>query len=250
MSVHQLPETLLHRLRHHASTRPDALAFSWLNDAGAQTETLTYVQLARRVDAIAAHLREVTRPGDRALLLYGPGLEFVSAFLGCLAASVIAVPAYPPRNKRHHARLDASVHDAEPQVVLVGDVGSAKVDEWLGTLPLALTRIDTITVVPADAIPGSGVLPEGSDLALLQYTSGSTSTPKGVMVTHANIVHNSECLRKSFHLGPHSVGVCWLPSFHDMGLIDGVLQPLYTGFPAHLMAPSTFIQRPATWLEA
>lgn len=250
MSVHQKPETLLHRLREHASRRPDALAFSWLNDAGAQTETLTYVQLARRVDAIAAHLREATRLGDRALLLYGPGLEFVSAFLGCLAAGVIAVPAYPPRNRRHHARLDAIVHDAEPQVVLVGDVGSAKVDEWLSTLLLTLRRIDTIDVVAADAIPGSGVLPVGSDLALLQYTSGSTSTPKGVMVTHANIVHNSECLRTSFHLGPHSVGVCWLPSFHDMGLIDGVLQPLYTGFPAHLMAPSTFIQRPATWLEA
>ena len=250
MSVQQTPETLLHRLRDHASHRPDALAFSWLNDAGAQTETLTYVQLARRVDAIAAHLREVTSPGDRALLLYGPGLEFVSAFVGCLAAGVIAVPAYPPRNRRHHARLDAIVHDAEPQVVLVGDVGSAKVDEWLGTLPLTLRRIDTIDIVPADAIPGSGVLPVGSDLALLQYTSGSTSTPKGVMVTHANIVHNSECIRTSVHTGAHSVGVCWLPSFHDMGLIDGVLQPLYTGFPAHLMAPSTFIQRPATWLEA
>lgn len=202
------------------------------------------------MDAIAAHLREATTPGDRAVLLYGPGLEFVSAFLGCLAAGIIAVPAYPPRNRRHHPRLDAIVHDAEPQIVLVGDVGSAKVEEWMGGLPFSLRRIDTCDIVAADAIPGSGVLPQAGDLALLQYTSGSTSTPKGVMVTHANIVHNEECLRKAFHLGAHSVGVCWLPSFHDMGLIDGVLQPLYTGFPAYLMAPSTFIQRPATWLEA
>lgn len=250
MNVHKSPSTLLHRLREHAFSRPDAQAFAWLSDAGTLTESLTYEQLARRVDAIAAHLREATTPGDRAVLLYGPGLEFVSAFLGCLAAGVIAVPAYPPRNRRHHPRLDAIVHDAEPEVVLVGDVGSAKVDEWLTALPFALRRIDTCDVVAADAIPGSGVLPEPGDLALLQYTSGSTSTPKGVMVTHANIVHNEKCLRKAFHLGTHSVGVCWLPSFHDMGLIDGVLQPLYTGFPAYLMAPSTFIQRPATWLEA
>ncbi len=117
MTGHKAPPTLLHRLREHAATRPDAQAFAWLNDAGSPTETLTYEQLARRVDSIAAHLREATTPGDRAVLLYGPGLEFVSAFLGCLAAGVIAVPAYPPRNRRHHPRLDAIVHDAEPQVV-------------------------------------------------------------------------------------------------------------------------------------
>jgi amino acid adenylation domain-containing protein len=250
MSGITTPPTILHRLRDHASQRPDALALSWLNEAGARTEQLTYAQLARRVDATAAGLRSATRPGDRAILLYGPGLEFVTAFLGCLAAGVVAVPAYPPRNRRHHPRLDAIVHDAAPHVVLVGDVGSAKVDEWLARLPTALRRIDTAEIPSGDSAFGGGLLPAGADLALLQYTSGSTSTPKGVMVTHANIVHNSECLRKAFQLGAHSVGVCWLPSFHDMGLIDGVLQPLYTGFPAHLMAPSTFIQRPATWLEA
>jgi len=247
----QPPETLLHRLCDHVSRRPDAPAYAWLVDAGAPKQVWSNADLATRVATLSAHLRTVARPGDRAVLLYGPGLEFIAAFLACLAAGVVAVPAYPPRNRRHHPRLDAIVLDADPALVLVGDVGAAKVGEWLDALPgpARPMRIDTSDIV-TDSAAGLVVHCGPDDLALLQYTSGSTATPKGVMVTHANIVHNSECLRRAFHLGSHSVGVSWLPSFHDMGLIDGVLQPLYTGFPAYLMAPSTFIQRPATWLEA
>ena len=250
MDEHERPPTLLHALERHAGDRPDALACAWLNDVGASVASLTYGQLWRRIGVLAGELRSRASAGDRVVLLYGPGLEFVSAFLACLAAGVVAVPAYPPRNRRHHARLDAIVHDAQPALVLVGDVGVSRVDEWLAGLTVAPRRLDTGTVV-SEGVDGPDLrLPDPAGLALLQYTSGSTATPKGVMVTHANIAHNSECLRRAFHLGAHSVGVCWLPSFHDMGLIDGVLQPLYTGFPVHLMAPSTFIQRPVTWLEA
>ena len=243
------PPTLLDAIGEHAARAPHATAFTWLSDRGA-TETLTYGELTRRAQLVAARLRQSTKPGDRALLLFGPGLDFVWGFLGCLWAGVVAVPAYPPRNKKHHPRLDAILRDAEPRVLLVGQTGASKLDEWLADAP-AIERIDTSTIdLTSHEQPDAIHLPRPGDLALLQYTSGSTSTPKGVTVTHANLAHNSEALRQAFHLGAHSVSVSWLPSFHDMGLVDGVLQPLYTGFPAYLMAPSSFIQRPATWLEA
>jgi amino acid adenylation domain-containing protein len=250
MSAHQKPETLIHALVARSQATPDASAFSWISDGQELVERLTYGELAAQAAAIAAQLRSCTTAGDRVLLLFGPGLEFVTAFLACLSAGVIAVPAYPPRNRRHHARLNAIVEDARPKVVLVGNVGASKVDEWMAELPFPITRVTVRPDVLGATVRDSIRLPRPSDLALLQYTSGSTSTPKGVMVTHGNIAHNSESLRRAFHLGAHSVSVCWLPSFHDMGLIDGVVQPLYSGFPGYLMAPSTFIQRPATWLEA
>ena len=199
---------------------------------------------------MAERLRQSTAPGDRVLLLFGPGLDFVWGFLGCLWAGVVAVPAYPPRNKKHHPRLDAILRDAEPRCLLVGQTGASKLDEWLSSAP-PIERIDTASIdFSLNELRPAISAPRPADLALLQYTSGSTSAPKGVMVTHANLAHNSEAVRQASHLGAHSVSVSWLPSFHDMGLVDGVLQPLYTGFPAYLMAPSTFIQRPATWLEA
>jgi acyl-CoA synthetase (AMP-forming)/AMP-acid ligase II len=206
MDEHERPPTLLHALERHAGDRPDALACAWLNDVGASVASLTYGQLWRRIGVLAGELRSRASAGDRVVLLYGPGLEFVSAFLACLAAGVVAVPAYPPRNRRHHARLDAIVHDAQPALVLVGDVGVSRVDEWLAGLTVAPRRLDTGTVV-SEGVDGPDLrLPDPAGLALLQYTSGSTATPKGVMVTHANIAHNSECLRRAFHLGAHSVG--------------------------------------------
>ncbi len=244
------PRTLVHALVRSVEHTPDARAFTWLAENSDAYDELTYAQLAARAGVIAARLRQSAQPGDRALLLYGPGLEFVAAFLGCLCAGVVAVPAYPPRNKRHHPRLDAIVRVAEPRCLLTDRFSGSKLDEWFVRLPSLIECIDTSRIETVSDAVLNDALPRPEDLALLQYTSGSTSTPKGVMVTHGNIARNSDALRRAFRLSASSVSVCWLPSFHDMGLIDGVVQPLFTGFPGYLMAPSTFIQRPATWLEA
>ncbi len=124
------PPTLLDAIGEHAARAPHATAFTWLSDRGA-ADTLSYGELTRRAQLVAARLRQSTTPGDRALLLFGPGLDFVWGFLGCLWAGVVAVPAYPPRNKKHHPRLDAILRDAEPRVLLVGQTGASKLDEWL-----------------------------------------------------------------------------------------------------------------------
>ncbi len=185
------------------------------------------------------------------LLLYPPGLEFVEAFFGCLYAGCVAVPAYPPKANRSFGRLRAIVHDARPAAVLsveamLGDIrgrleeeGACGVRLWLASDALADGEGDWRR-------PEVG--PE--TLAFLQYTSGSTGDPKGVMVSHGNLLHNSKCLKRVFALDEQAVAVTWLPSFHDMGLICGVLQPVYSGFRNYMFAPAAFLQQPANWLAA
>ncbi len=237
-----------------ADERPDKKAFGYLLDGEGAELQLLYAELARSARSIGAALREQGVQGQRVLLLYPPGLEFISAFLGCLYGGAIAVPAYPPdpmRLARSLPRLQAIAADAQTDWVLttglIHGMAGALFDiapdfgkmHWLAT--------DTLADMSA-----AWRRPEvGPDrLALLQYTSGSTGTPKGVMLSHGHLLHNSKCIQAGFAHSEQSSGVTWLPLYHDMGLIGGVLQPLFAGGPCTLLSPLDFLRRPLRWLQA
>jgi acyl-CoA synthetase (AMP-forming)/AMP-acid ligase II len=216
-------------------------------------QELTFRELDRRIRALAARLQVLDAAGERALLLFESDLDFVVAFLGCLYAGVIAVPAYPPRSNSHHLqRLQALVADAQATVVLATPAIAGRVKEHVDKLSvLASARWVTMNEAE-DALADAWRMPDlrGDALAFLQYTSGSLGTPKGVMVSHGNLVHNSAQIATAFQHSERTVYVGWLPLFHDMGLIGNVLQSLFLGGRCVSMTPTAFIQKPARWLRA
>ncbi|MCG5262391.1 amino acid adenylation domain-containing protein [Cupriavidus gilardii] len=249
-------ETLLDYLIHHATSRADATALTVLDEDHPEGTPYRYRELLARAAAYATRLREVAQPGERAMIVLDTGIDYVGAFLGCLLARVIAVPAFPPESLRpqHLARLNAIAADARPSVVLVDD-GLA--GAWASGRSDGLQGVVSVSSVqqslPEPSIEeikawASAVSPDA--VAFLQYTSGSTATPKGVMVTHANIVANEAAIASRFSTTADDVMVSWLPLYHDMGLIGGLLHPLYGGMPLVLMSPTYFLQRPRRWLEA
>lgn len=245
--------TLVELLRLRAADAPDRMVFRFLPGENKAELGITYAELDRRSRALAARIAEVAQPGDRALLLIPAGLDYVAAYFGCLYAGVIAVPAYPPNPRRPDGRVPAIAADCEPAVALTTSALLARLESWRGD-DARLARLAWIPVDDArggdagHALPG----PAPDDLAMLQYTSGSTAAPKGVMLSHRNLLENLRLIRSAFHVahGPDDVGVFWLPPFHDMGLIGGILQPVYVGRGAVLMPSATFLQRPLSWLEA
>ena len=242
-------------LRARVADRPDRVAFTFLADGELEGAHLTYGELDRRAAALAASLAESVPPGERALLLYPPGLDFIVAFFGCLYAGVVAVPAYPPRpNDRSQSRLRAIARDAEPRAALTTESILAGAVEPRGLLAVA-PELAGLRWIPTDGTgsaepPVRLAEPDPESLAFLQYTSGSTADPKGVMVTYANLLHNERMIAAAFGMDEESVVVGWLPLYHDMGLIGNVLQPLYSGGRCVLMSPVAFLQRPLRWLEA
>jgi acyl-CoA synthetase (AMP-forming)/AMP-acid ligase II/7-keto-8-aminopelargonate synthetase-like enzyme/acyl carrier protein len=243
--------TFIDVLQHRALTQPQQVAFTFLEDGETESEQMTYAELASRARQIASCLQlHGIRFGDRALLLYPSGLDFIAAFFGCLCAGVIAVPTYTPQSKRHLPRLQAIASDSKASIVLTADQILAernrKFDypQELMILPWVATNIDQWQEIHNTAKVHS------ESLALLQYTSGSTSEPKGVMVTHGNILHNQQLIEKAFEHSAQTVFVGWLPLFHDMGLIGNVLQPIYLGIHSVLMPPVAFLQSPVRWLKA
>ena len=246
------PQTIVDVLRRHVAQRGDQTVYTFLADGQSEQDSWTFAEVDRRARAIAAHLQDQGMTGQRALLLFHPGLEFIAAFLGCLYAGTVAVPAYPPASKRHWPRLRSIVEDAQPHWALTASPElskirrvSDKLDEladlqWLATDSLDLDRAAAWQPPAID----------GDSLAFLQYTSGSTSTPKGVMVSHGNLLHNEEVIRRGFGLDASAVIVGWLPLYHDMGLIGNLLQPLYLGARLVFMGPVAFLQQPIRWLQA
>ncbi|HEY2294285.1 MAG TPA: beta-ketoacyl synthase N-terminal-like domain-containing protein, partial [Thermoanaerobaculia bacterium] len=241
--------SLIDRLASRAAEQREALAFTF-EPGDDETARLSYGDLDRGARAVAAALREIAQPGDTALLLYPQSLDFLVAFCGCLYAGVIAVPMFPPKLSRADARLRAVVKDSLARAVLTDRETFARRERHLETHPelAALRWLDTT----AAAEPGDLALhrPAPDDLAFLQYTSGSTGTPRGVMVSHGNLLANIEDLDRGFAHEPVSALVSWLPFYHDMGLIYGLLTPLYKGFPCHLMAPAFVLQSPLLWLSS
>ncbi|HEX8773698.1 MAG TPA: amino acid adenylation domain-containing protein, partial [Pyrinomonadaceae bacterium] len=248
------PTTLVELLRLRATQQSERTAYSFLADGETQEERqLSYGELDSRARAIAALLASSVATGQRVLLLYGPGLDYVAAFFGCLYAGAVAVPAYPPRLNRNLHRLQAIVSDAGATAVLTSTPVLSRLEPVLPQLPdLARLRwLDTFELErsASEAWREPPALTE-QHLAMLQYTSGSTGTPKGVMLSHRNLLYNSRLMRTAFEYDAQSRCVSWLPMYHDMGLIGGLLQPLYGGYPCALMSPASFLQRPTRWLEA
>ena len=239
-------------LRRRAQEEPGQRLFTYLEDGENETASLTAVQLDLKSRTLAAYLQERGLSGQQILVAYPPGLDFIVGFFGCLYARAIAVPAPPPRRNRHDARLDAIAQDAGVAAILTkGEIA----DEFerrvhctgvLNSLPW-LTTDRPLAASPDDWQPPQ-LAPQ--DLAYLQYTSGSTGVPNGVMVSHDNVIQNSKNIQPLCTISSEACAVTWLPSFHDMGLMDGILQPLYTGFCCYLMAPQAFIERPVRWLQA
>ncbi|MDH6098907.1 fatty acyl-AMP ligase [Anabaenopsis sp. FSS-46] len=245
-------ETIISHLDTRAKYTPNQLAYIWLKDGKNQEIQIDYKTLQQQSKAIALTLQSFCQEGDRALLLYPQGLEFITAFLGCLYAGVVAVPAYPPRRNQKKSRLLAIIEDSQPQIILTTSSVLENIQSKLETfLNLSVTKL-----LATDNLSKNKDLEfrlpniSGDTLAFLQYTSGSTGSPKGVMICHDNIAHNSVYIQKAFQLTEKSVSVTWLPSFHDMGLIDGIIQPLYTGFLGIVMSPESFLKNPILWLKA
>ena len=241
--------TIIDRLRHHAKAIPEVAAYTFLRDEGA-ADSLTFEQLERRARGLARILLAHAKPGDRALLLYPSGLEFITAFVACLYAGIIAVPATTPRKNRSVERLKGIFSDATPRLILTtSDIVLTVTRAFPKTPGSACIATDIVTDKPVgehDDLPA----PAPDSIAFLQYTSGSTGTPKGVMVTHENLAANALTLQEGLGLSGESVNVGWLPLFHDMGLIGNVLTALYVGFPCVLMLPGAFLQKPLRWLQA
>src|SRR6185369_6204293 len=237
--------SLVALLRHRAEESPDR-GYTWLAQGEETAARLTFADLDRRARGIAAALAGAVPPGERALLLYPPGLEFLAAFFGCLYAGVIAVPAYPPRSRRADPRLRSIALDCRPRAVLTTAALLGRADQ-IPELAAALWLDTEALDGDAQGVERSGRFEE---TAFLQYTSGSTGDPKGVVVTHDNLMHNLERIRIAFGQTPESVVVGWLPLFHDMGLIGNVLQPCYVGCECVLMSPAAFLQKPSRWLTA
>ncbi len=246
------PSTLVELLRWRAARQPDQLAWTFLTDGDKEESRLTYLQLDRQAASIAGRLRAHKAEGQRVLILCPPGKSFISAFFGCLYAGAIAVPAYPPRLNHNLARMQSIVSDAQPSLVLTSSdllkrlQTSFAVDEHLRQL----MWLDADVLGEHESPDAHIHRAQNSDLAFLQYTSGSTGTPKGVMLSHENLLHNAGLVYQACSHTSSDRYFSWLPTFHDMGFMAGVLQPLYAGIPAILMSPAAFLQRPASWLQA
>jgi acyl-CoA synthetase (AMP-forming)/AMP-acid ligase II len=238
----------------HASDTPDRPALRFLSDATGEGDVLTYGDLDRRARAVAAALHDAGAAGERVLLAYPPGIHFIVAFIGTLYAGAAAVPIqalYPGRLDRASSHLGGIVQDAAPAAVLTLH-SLTEAFAGFGQRFAGWNRVRVIVTDTLPDAPSAWRLPpiDETTTALVQYTSGSTSAPRGVIVTHGNLLHNAESLRLAMRLDPDVRGVVWLPPHHDMGLIGGILEPLYVGFQMNLMSPLTLLQRPLRWLQA
>jgi amino acid adenylation domain-containing protein len=233
-------------LRRRAAESPAEPAYTFLHDGLDDAHTVTFQELYDSVCALAAHLAEL--PGSaRALLLYPHGLEFIRAFWACLLAGVVPVPCYPPRNARSADRLLAIAQDAQAAVVLTDQAVLHRAGDGLAVIAPCLATDETTGGAPAAFTPAA-VRP--SDPAFLQYTSGSTGAPKGVVVSHDNLYRNQELIQGAFGQDSGSTIVSWLPFYHDMGLIGNVLHSVYVGAHAVFLSPLELLRRPMSWLEA
>ncbi len=254
-SVANLGETLVDILQGRAERQSGEKAYTFLLDGERDEISLSYGELDLRAGAIAEFLIGLGLRGERALLIYPPGLDFIAGFFGCLYAGLIAVPAYPPeaaRLNRTVKRLEAIVADAEAKVALTTRSVLSSLEAILAQAPM----LGSMRWLATDELEGGHVDHSmkidlsGDALAFLQYTSGSTGKPKGVMLTHSNLTHNAAAVRAFCEHCDEDKYVSWLPAFHDMGFMSGVLQPLYSGVPTVLLSPAAFLQRPFRWLDA
>ena len=241
--------SLVTLLATRAQTQPHDRAYVFLSDRGEEEAVLTFLELYEAAQSLAAQLTKIARRGDRALLVFPPGLEFLVAFFGCLIAGVIAVPMMMPRRQSARDSSAAIMANCEPVIALTSAAFATRKDlrERFSNQKLQWIPVDLTPAGPrAAGLPE----PDSQDIAFLQYTSGSTSDPKGVAVSHGNLLANLEMIRLSLGNTRQSTYVNWVPLYHDMGMILNALEALYVGALCVLMAPNAFMQRPLGWLRA
>ncbi len=250
-SPYQIFPTLIDIVQWRGKNQSEDIAYNFLAD-GEEEQILTYFNLDRKAKEIGGFLQSIGAKGDRVLLFFNPGLDYITAFFGCLYAGMVAVPSYPPKVNREAQRVDTIIKDAGASIVLTTDFFLSKLDRLLEKKP-SLKELQWINVhhITPDYIhkweyPDS----KREDVCYLQYTSGSTADPKGVMVSHGNLMHNLDIICQHFENTKETRAVVWLPPYHDMGLIGGIMEPVYVGFPVDLMSPFTFLEKPLLWLKA
>lgn len=248
----QACSSMVEVLVRRSVVHPERRFCTFVNEHGQEDRSLSYGELDRHARIVAARLSRSVAPGDRALLLFPPGLDFIIGFFGCLYAGVVAVPfALPGRRQSPHNILRVMA-DCQVRIVLTDRRTAQAIGQFLGSGPapfdVQLLAVDDgaelVDPVPEVALPDPGAL------ALLQYTSGSTTAPRGVMVSHGNLMANERMIREGFKHTSESTFVGWVPHYHDQGLIGNILQPLYIGAFAAFMSPVTFLKRPISWLQA
>ncbi len=254
-TVHTL-RTLVDLLTQRAAKYGENLAFTFSRDGDEnETSQVTYRELDRRARQIAADLQSQGAVGERVLVLCPPGLDFLASFFGCLYAGAIAIPVHPPMREHLLPRVESIIADVQPGYALTTSEIEPKIKPAIDGLPGGQALRWTITDSDDTGSEASWVPPQidGDSIAMLQYTSGSTSAPKGVVLTHGNLVHNLLTIAEAWGANPdmpHVTGVFWLPPYHDMGLIGGLLETIYVAGHSVLMPPTAFIKRPMRWLEA
>jgi acyl-CoA synthetase (AMP-forming)/AMP-acid ligase II len=241
--------SLVALLAERAQSEPDERAYILLSNRGAEEAVITFRELHDAARGLAGRLTRIARPGDRALLVFQPGLEFMIAFFGCLIARVIAVPMMMPRRQSGRDSSAAITANCDPVIALTNSAFAIRED---AKARFSHEGMQWLSVDLAKPGPGAFDLPhpDPQDIAFLQYTSGSTSEPKGVAVSHANLLANLEMIRVSLGTTKQSTYVNWVPLYHDMGLILNALEAFYVGALCVLMAPNAFMQRPLAWLRA
>ena len=242
--------TILHAIRENVERSPDVRALVH-EPSEQQSYELTFAELWKRVNGVATQLRLISNEGDRVVLLYPSGPRFVETFLGCILARRIAVPAAVPRNDRAIERTVAIVKDSGAHLIATIPEMLPRLQQTIaevrlhdGTAPKVVAMESVVSGQMKDSISCTS-----DEIAFLQYTSGSTAHPKGVMVSNKNLINNLSHIYREFGFERPNCLINWLPIYHDMGLIGGILAPLYAGATTVLMSPSEFVQRPLKWLE-
>jgi acyl-CoA synthetase (AMP-forming)/AMP-acid ligase II len=242
--------SIAHVAQLRGAFQPDDIGYTFVDDAVENPVSLTYRELDQRARQVAAVLRQQLAPSDRVLLVFPAGLEFVCAFFGCLYAELVAVPVYPALSKTQLPRLAAIARDSGAKLALscaaskpaaIAEFPELAALRWLDSAEIAQTEVER---------PDTNTLIADSSLAMLQYTSGSTGAPKGVMITHGSLLRNCALIQHWLKLDATQPGVTWLPPYHDMGLIGCILEPMFAGFHAVMLSPWTFARKPSTWLHA
>jgi acyl-CoA synthetase (AMP-forming)/AMP-acid ligase II len=236
-------------IQRRAERSGGQLAFAFCDASGGVTTRIDHAGLDQNARELAARLAGIAAPGERALLVFAPGLEFITAFFGCLYAGVIAVPVYPPQSPEDAPRLLGIVARAAPRAILSTRSLLDRMAPLLDVMPPLATLARVAVDEPAPGLEWQPPTITDDTVAFLQFTSGSTGQPRGVVVTHGNLLANQAVIKERMEHGDHTVFAGWLPVYHDMGLIGNVLQSAYLGVPCYLMSPVDFIRRPLTWLE-
>ena len=238
-------------LQHWAQVRGDQPAFYFTDgESDGEDPRLTFAELDLAARNVAGYLQKLGGKGQRVLLLYPPVLDFVVGFFGCLYAGATAVPAFPPRKNRKGQRIHGIARDCQAHLALTNEYVRQQIEgdaNWVEWEAVSIIATDSLAQDYSHLWKDPGLAAD--DLAVLQYTSGSTGQPKGVMLSHANLVRNTEMIMVAFDAHQHSIGTSWLPTYHDMGLVGGVLESVFIGRPCALMSPMAFLQKPIRWFK-